>query len=66
MITARQPQRLQPKLNTLSRAAAYSSSAGGLSKDEVEARVLDVFKGFEKVDPTKVSMARSLAVNGPR
>lgn len=33
--------------------AAYSAAAG-LSKGEITARVLDVLKGFEKVDPTKV------------
>ncbi|CCM05159.1 uncharacterized protein FIBRA_07368 [Fibroporia radiculosa] len=34
--------------------AAYSASAG-LSKTEITARVVDVLKGFEKVDPTKLS-----------
>jgi hypothetical protein len=40
-------------LKTPPRAATYSAAAG-LKKDEVEARILDVFKGFEKVDPAKV------------
>ncbi|KZT05958.1 acyl carrier protein [Laetiporus sulphureus 93-53] len=34
--------------------AAYSASAG-LAKEEISARVLDVLKGFEKVDPTKLT-----------
>lgn len=49
----RHSQRWQQSLKTPPRAATYSAAAG-LSKEEVEARVLDVFKGFEKVDPTKV------------
>jgi hypothetical protein len=49
-----QSQRWQMKFNNAPRAAQYSS-AGGLNKEEVEARVLDVFKGFEKVNPNKVS-----------
>ncbi|TFY83583.1 hypothetical protein EWM64_g412 [Hericium alpestre] len=34
--------------------AAFSAAAG-LNKSEIEARVLDVFKGFEKVDLAKLS-----------
>lgn len=49
----RQSQRWQQMLKTPPRAATYSAAAG-LKKEEVEARVLDVFKGFEKVDLTKV------------
>ena len=30
------------------------SAATGLSKDDIQTRVLDVIKSFEKVDPTKV------------
>ena len=33
--------------------AAYSAAAG-LSKEQISTRVLDVLKGFEKVDPAKV------------
>ena len=33
--------------------AAFSAAAG-LSKEEITQRVLDVLKGFEKVDPSKV------------
>jgi len=35
-------------------AFSYSSSAG-LSRDVIQSRVLDVLKGFEKVDPAKAS-----------
>ncbi|PVG03391.1 putative ACP1-mitochondrial acyl-carrier protein [Serendipita vermifera] len=51
---ARQSRQWQLNFNNAPRAAQYSS-AGGLSKEEVEARVLDVFKGFEKVDPSKLT-----------
>lgn len=37
---------------------ATFSAAAGLSKGEIETRVLDVLKGFEKVDPAKVRLAR--------
>ncbi|TFK57167.1 acyl carrier protein [Heliocybe sulcata] len=30
------------------------SAAAGLSKDQIESRVLEVLKGFEKVDPSKL------------
>lgn len=30
------------------------AAAAGLTKDTIETRVLDVFKGFEKVNPSKV------------
>jgi NADH dehydrogenase (ubiquinone) 1 alpha/beta subcomplex 1 len=49
------------KTNNALRTAQYSS-AGGLSKEEVEARVLDVFKGFEKVNQNKVSKYVELTV----
>lgn len=32
------------------------SAAAGLSKEDIETRVLDVLKGFEKVDKTKVCL----------
>ncbi|KAG8814740.1 hypothetical protein FRC17_000991 [Serendipita sp. 399] len=52
---ARPLQRWQMSFNkNAPRAAAYSSG-GGLSKEEIEARVLEVFKGFEKVNPTKLT-----------
>ncbi len=34
-------------------SASYSAAAG-LSKEQITSRVLDVLKGFEKVDPAKV------------
>ncbi|KAJ6610085.1 acyl carrier protein-like protein [Mycena sp. CBHHK59/15] len=37
---------------------AYSA-AGGLSPDAIQARILDVLKGFEKVDPSKLSPSAS-------
>jgi NADH dehydrogenase (ubiquinone) 1 alpha/beta subcomplex 1 len=58
LAAARPSQRWQIKLNSVPRAAGYSS-ASSLSKEEIEARVLDVFKGFEKVDPTKVTRPES-------
>ncbi|EEB93655.1 hypothetical protein MPER_07655, partial [Moniliophthora perniciosa FA553] len=37
------------------------SAAAGLSKQDVETRVLDVLKGFEKVDSTKLSTASNFS-----
>ncbi|KAI8891108.1 acyl carrier protein [Backusella circina FSU 941] len=31
-------------------------SAGGLSHSDIEARILDVLRGFDKVDPTKIAL----------
>ena len=42
-----------PRRTWLPQRAAFSAAAG-LTKDEITTRVLDVLKGFEKVDPTKV------------
>jgi hypothetical protein len=42
-------------------SASYSV-ASGLSKDVIQTRVLDVLKGFEKVDPAKVSSTYSLVL----
>ncbi|EMD42237.1 hypothetical protein CERSUDRAFT_110769 [Gelatoporia subvermispora B] len=36
--------------------AGYAAAAG-LSKEQITTRVLDVLKGFEKVDPTKLTPA---------
>ncbi|TFK77018.1 hypothetical protein BDN72DRAFT_22939 [Pluteus cervinus] len=41
------PARTQPCLR------ARFSAAAGLSRDGIQTRVLDVLKGFEKVDPAK-------------
>ncbi|KAF5374951.1 hypothetical protein D9758_000196 [Tetrapyrgos nigripes] len=40
--------------------AAYSAPAG-LSKDNIESRVLDVLKGFEKVDQSKLTTSASFS-----
>ena len=42
-----------PRRTWLPQRAAFSASAG-LTKEDITARVFDVLKGFEKVDPTKV------------
>ncbi|KAA1468188.1 acyl carrier protein [Dentipellis sp. KUC8613] len=39
------------------------SAAAGLNKSEIEARVLEVFKGFEKVDPSKLTKTASFATD---
>ncbi|KAL0951076.1 hypothetical protein HGRIS_007814 [Hohenbuehelia grisea] len=41
--------------------ARFSAASGGLERDVVEARVLDVLKGFEKVDPAKLTTSASFA-----
>ncbi|CAG8523395.1 1735_t:CDS:2 [Funneliformis mosseae] len=33
----------------------FYSAEGGLSRQTIEARIIDILKGFDKVDPTKVS-----------
>ena len=43
--------------------AAFSAAAG-LSKEEITQRVLDVLKGFEKVDPSKVLASTSVLIKG--
>ncbi|EJD51902.1 acyl carrier protein, partial [Auricularia subglabra TFB-10046 SS5] len=40
--------------------ASYSAAAG-LSEGQVESRILDVLKSFEKVDPAKLSKTASFA-----
>jgi NADH dehydrogenase (ubiquinone) 1 alpha/beta subcomplex 1 len=42
-----------PRQTWLLQRAAFSAAAG-LTKEAIATRVLDVLKGFEKVDPTKV------------
>jgi NADH dehydrogenase (ubiquinone) 1 alpha/beta subcomplex 1 len=39
--------------------AFFAAAAGGLRKEEIEARILDIVKGFEKVEPGKVSRKQS-------
>lgn len=48
------PTRVQPRLAFPPRA--NFSAAAGLSKEDIQTRVLDVLKGFEKVDPAKVCL----------
>lgn len=45
-----------PRRTWLPQRAAFSAAAG-LKKEEITTRVLDVLKGFEKVDPKKVRKA---------
>ena len=40
------------RLSLLQRASF--SAAAGLPKEQIQSRVLEVLKGFEKVDPSKV------------
>lgn len=46
-----------PRLQNRLPPRANFAAAAGLSKDEIQSRVLDVLKGFEKVDPAKVCFA---------
>lgn len=46
-----------PRRSWLPQRAAFSAAAG-LTKEEITTRVLDVLKGFEKVDPNKVRNAK--------
>ena len=48
-----------PRRTWLPQRAAFSAAAG-LTQEEITTRVLDVLKGFEKVDPNK---ARNTKVN---
>ena len=50
-----------PKRTWLPQRAAFSA-APGLTKEDITTRVLDVLKGFEKVNPAKVRNARVNAV----
>lgn len=43
---------------------ARYSAAAGLSRDSIQSRVLDVLKGFEKVDQAKVPWLNSLVFFG--
>ena len=43
-----------PRLRNHLIPRAGFSAAAGLSRDIIQSRVLEVFKGFEKVDPAKV------------
>jgi hypothetical protein len=39
--------------------AFFAAAAGGLRKEEIEARILDIVKSFEKVEPGNVSRKQS-------
>ncbi|KAF8640596.1 hypothetical protein AX17_000258 [Amanita inopinata Kibby_2008] len=45
--------------HSMLRQRAAFSSAPGLKRDAIEARVLDVFRDFEKVDPAKLTPSAS-------
>ncbi|KAF9786978.1 acyl carrier protein [Thelephora terrestris] len=47
-----------PRRTWLPQRATFSAAAG-LTKEEITTRVLDVLKGFEKVDPTKLTTQAS-------
>ncbi|THV04859.1 acyl carrier protein [Dendrothele bispora CBS 962.96] len=57
---SRQALRVSRPTTQLSLRAAYSAAAG-LSKENVEARVMDVLKGFEKVDQSKLTSSASFS-----
>ena len=50
---SRQAFRVSRPTTQLPLRAAYSAAAG-LNKEDIQTRVLDVLKGFEKVDQSKV------------
>lgn len=50
----------RPAALPILRIARYSAAAG-LDHGQIEARVLDVLKSFEKVDPSKVGAFLALA-----
>ena len=50
-----------PRRTWLPQRAAFSA-ASGLTKEEITTRVLDVLKGFEKVDAAKVRNAKVNAI----
>ncbi|KAF8560432.1 acyl carrier protein [Imleria badia] len=65
-ITLRSLSRARPTF-AVSKQSAYRlhranfSVAAGPSKDDIQSRIFNVLKGFEKVDPSKVSPAASFA-----
>ncbi|KAI9572891.1 acyl carrier protein [Boletus coccyginus] len=65
-ITLRSLSRARPTF-AVSKKSAYRlhranfSAEAGLSKDGIQTRIFDVLKGFEKVDPSKVSNSASFA-----
>ncbi|KAN0100695.1 Acyl carrier protein-like protein [Tylopilus felleus] len=65
-ITLRSLSRVKPTF-AVSKQSAYRlhranfSAAAALSKDDIQTRIFDLLKGFEKVDPAKVSTSASFA-----
>ncbi|KAG2366625.1 acyl carrier protein [Suillus spraguei] len=57
-VTRARPVLAVPSSQTWAFRANYSAPAG-LSKDIIQTRILDVLKGFEKVDPTKLTTSSS-------
>lgn len=53
-----------PARNALRMQIARYSAPAGLSKDQITTRVLDVLKGFEKVDQGKVFILLNIRWNG--
>lgn len=37
-------------------AGRFYSAAAGLDRSDVESRILEILKGFDKIDPAKVSI----------
>ncbi|EIN14206.1 acyl carrier protein [Punctularia strigosozonata HHB-11173 SS5] len=50
-----------PRIQSRVPPRAHFAAAAGLSKDEIQTRVLDVLKGIEKVDPAKLTASSSFA-----
>ncbi|KAG2072742.1 acyl carrier protein [Suillus decipiens] len=57
-VTRARPVLVVPSSQTLAFRANYSAAAR-LSKETIQTRVLDVLKGFEKVDATKLTTSSS-------
>ncbi|KAK7463668.1 mitochondrial acyl carrier protein [Stygiomarasmius scandens] len=57
---SRQAFRVSRPTTQLPLRAAYSAAAG-LNKEDIQTRVLDVLKGFEKVDQSKLTPSASFS-----
>lgn len=74
LVRARAPLAIARQAAPVARAAVvtprftpvrfYAASAG-LSKSDIETRVVDVLKTFEKVDPSKVRSFQPLSMDSP-
>ncbi|KAG0708952.1 acyl carrier protein [Suillus ampliporus] len=58
-VTRSRPVLAVSSRQTLAFRVNYSAAAAGLSKETIHARVLDVLKGFEKVDAAKLTASSS-------